>query len=211
MSQLSKSFPPGLRYDIIYNPTEFISESVKEVIVTIFEAALLVIVVVILFLQTWRASIIPIVAIPVSLIGTFAVLAAFGFSLNNLSLFGLVLAIGIVVDDAIVVVENVERNLRAGMSPREAAHKTMDEVGGARVAIALVLSAVFVPAAFLPGIPGQFFRQFAVTIAASTVISLLVSLTLSPALCALLFKPHAAHAGDGNNLTRLLHAFFAWF
>ena len=211
MAELSKSFPPGLRYDIIYNPTEFISESVKEVIVTIFEAALLVIVVVILFLQTWRASIIPIVAIPVSLIGTFAVLAAFGFSLNNLSLFGLVLAIGIVVDDAIVVVENVERNLRAGMSPREAAHKTMDEVGGALVAIALVLSAVFVPAAFLPGIPGQFFRQFAVTIAASTVISLLVSLTLSPALCALLFKPHAAHAGDGNNLTRLLHAFFAWF
>ncbi|MGH6661986.1 MAG: efflux RND transporter permease subunit, partial [Rhodospirillales bacterium] len=211
MAELSKSFPPGLRYDIIYNPTEFISESVKEVIVTIFEAALLVIVVVILFLQTWRASIIPIVAIPVSLIGTFAVLAAFGFSLNNLSLFGLVLAIGIVVDDAIVVVENVERNLRAGMSPREAAHKTMDEVGGALVAIALVLSAVFVPAAFLPGIPGQFFRQFAVTIAASTVISLLVSLTLSPALCALLFKPHAAHAGDGNILTRLLHAFFAWF
>ena len=144
----------------------------------------------ILFLQTWRASIIPIVAIPVSLIGTFAVLAAFGFSLNNLSLFGLVLAIGIVVDDAIVVVENVERNLRAGMTPREAAHATMDEVGGALIAIALVLSAVFIPAAFIPGISGQFFRQFAVTIAAATMISCLVSLTLSPALCALLFKPH---------------------
>ena len=132
----------------------------------------LVVIVVILFLQTWRASIIPIVAIPVSLIGTFAVLAAFGFSLNNLSLFGLVLAIGIVVDDAIVVVENVERNLRAGMTPREAAHQTMDEVGGALIAIALVLSAVFIPAAFITGISGQFFRQFAVTIAAATVISL---------------------------------------
>jgi len=211
MAELSKSFPPGLKYDIVYNPTEFISESVNEVIVTIFEAVFLVVVVVILFLQTWRASIIPIVAIPVSLIGTFAVLAAFGFSLNNLSLFGLVLAIGIVVDDAIVVVENVERNLRAGLSPKDAAHRTMDEVGGALVAIALVLSAVFVPAAFLPGIPGQFFRQFAVTIAASTVISLLVSLTLSPALCALLFKPHAAHDGDGNVLVRLLHGFFARF
>ena len=145
---------------------------------------------VILFLQTWRASIIPIVAIPVSLIGTFAVLAAFGFSLNNLSLFGLVLAIGIVVDDAIVVVENVERNLRRGMTPREAAHRTMDEVGGALIAIALVLCAVFIPAAFIPGISGQFFRQFAVTIASATIISCFVSLTLSPAMCALLFKPH---------------------
>ena len=140
---------------------------------TIFEAVILVVIVVILFLQTWRASIIPIVAIPVSLIGTFAVLAAFGFSLNNLSLFGLVLAIGIVVDDAIVVVENVERNLRLGMSPREAAHRTMDEVGGALIAIALVLSAVFIPAAFIPGISGQFFRQFAVTIASATIISCL--------------------------------------
>ena len=164
----------------------------NEVIKTIYEAVGLVVIVVLLFLQTWRASIIPIIAIPVSLIGTFAVLAAFGFSLNNLSLFGLVLAIGIVVDDAIVVVENVERNLRAGMSPREAAHKTMDEVGGALVAIALVLAAVFIPAAFITGISGQFFRQFAVTIAAATGISLLVSLTLSPALCAMLFKPHVA-------------------
>jgi len=211
MAELAKTFPPGIQYDIIYNPTEFIAESVSEVIRTIFEATLLVIVVVILFLQTWRASIIPIVAIPVSLIGTFAVLAAFGFSLNNLSLFGLVLAIGIVVDDAIVVVENVERNLRAGLSPKAAAHKTMDEVGSALVAIALVLSAVFVPAAFLSGITGQFFRQFAVTIAASTVISLIVSLTLSPALCALLFKPHAAHAGGESAPIRLLHGFFAGF
>ncbi len=132
---------------------------------TIFEAVILVVLVVILFLQTWRASIVPIVAIPISLIGTFAVLAAFGFSLNNLSLFGLVLAIGIVVDDAIVVVENVERNLAEGLSPRDAAHRTIDEVGGALIAIALVLSAVFIPAAFIPGISGQFFRQFAITIA----------------------------------------------
>ena len=167
---------------------------------TIFEAVILVVIVVILFLQTWRASIIPIVAIPVSLIGTFAVLAAFGFSLNNLSLFGLVLAIGIVVDDAIVVVENVERNLRLGMSPNEAAHRTMDEVGGALIAIALVLSAVFIPAAFIRGISGQFFRQFAVTIAAATIISCLCSLTLSPALCALLFKPHDEHAARGSLL-----------
>ena len=211
MEELSKSFPAGIKYDIVYNPTDFIADSVNEVIVTIFEAVFLVVVVVVLFLQTWRASIVPIVAIPVSLIGTFAVLAALGYSLNNLSLFGLVLAIGIVVDDAIVVVENVERNLRAGLSPKDAAHKTMDEVGGALVAIALVLSAVFVPAAFLPGISGQFFRQFAVTIAASTVISLVVSLTLSPALCALLFKPHAVHTGGENILTRLVHAFFARF
>ena len=146
------------------------------------------VIVVILFLQTWRAAVIPIVAIPVSLIGTFAIMAALGFSLNNLSLFGLVLAIGIVVDDAIVVVENVERNLRQGLSPRDAAHRTMDEVGGALVAIALVLCAVFIPAALITGIQGQFYRQFAVTIAASTIISCLVSLTLSPALCALLLK-----------------------
>jgi HAE1 family hydrophobic/amphiphilic exporter-1 len=211
MDELAKSFPPGVKYDIVYNPTQFIRQSVQEVILTIFEAVLLVVVVVILFLQTWRASIVPIIAIPVSLIGTFAVLAALNFSLNNLSLFGLVLAIGIVVDDAIVVVENVERNLREGFTPREAAHKTMDEVGGALVAIALVLSAVFLPAAFLGGITGQFFRQFAVTIAASTVISLLVSLTLSPALCALLFKPHAEHAGQGSAPVRAMHAFFAWF
>ena len=199
MADLSKSFPTGLHYDIVYNPTVFISQSVEAVIQTMFEAVILVVVVIIVFLQTWRASIIPIVAIPVSLIGTFAVLAALGFSLNNLSLFGLVLAIGIVVDDAIVVVENVERNIREGLSPREAAYKTMEEVGGALIAIALVLSAVFIPSAFLTGITGQFFRQFAVTIATATAISLLVSLTLSPALCALLFKPHEADAGEAKH------------
>ena len=147
-------------------------------------------IVIILFLQSWRAAIIPIVAIPVSLIGTFFVMAAFGFSLNNLTLFGLVLAIGIVVDDAIVVVENVERYLRQGLSPRDAAHKTMDEVGGALIAIALVLCAVFIPTAFITGISGAFYRQFALTIAASTIISAIVSLTLSPALAALLLRPH---------------------
>ena len=155
MEELRKGFPAGLDYDIIYNPTEFIQQSVDEVIKTIFEAVALVVIVVILFLQTWRAAIIPIVAIPVSLIGTFAVMSALGFSLNNLSLFGLVLAIGIVVDDAIVVVENVERNLRQGLSPAEAAHRTMDEVGGALLAIALVLSAVFIPAALIAGIQGS--------------------------------------------------------
>jgi HAE1 family hydrophobic/amphiphilic exporter-1 len=211
MKDLARGFPPGVAYDIVYNPTEFIAESVREVMKTIWEAVVLVVIVVILFLQTWRASIVPIVAIPVSLIGTFAVLAAFGFSLNNLSLFGLVLAIGIVVDDAIVVVENVERNLRQGMSPREAAHRTMDEVGGALLAIALVLSAVFVPAAFIPGISGQFFRQFAVTIAASTCFSLLVSLTLSPALCAVLFKPHEEHPAKPSLLARPVVAFFRGF
>jgi HAE1 family hydrophobic/amphiphilic exporter-1 len=212
MKELSKDFPPGLRYDVVYNPTEFIAQSVDEVFTTIWEAVALVVVVVILFLQTWRASVVPIVAIPISLIGTFAVLAAFGYSLNSLSLFGLVLAIGIVVDDAIVVVENVERNLRLGMSPRDAAHETMDEVGGALVAIALTLSAVFIPAAFIPGISGEFFRQFAVTIAAATLISCLVSLTLSPALCALLFKPHRdGAAARGFVLLRPVHAFFAGF
>ncbi len=211
MVELSKAFPEGLRYDIVYNPTEFIAESVREVIKTIFEAVALVILVVILFLQTWRASIIPIVAIPVSLIGTFAVLAALGYSLNNLSLFGLVLAIGIVVDDAIVVVENVERNIRSGMSPREAAHRTMDEVGGALIAIALVLCAVFIPAAFITGISGQFFRQFAVTIASATIISCFVSLTLSPAMCALLFKPHTEGAHGGWAVMRPVRGFFRGF
>ena len=211
MADLSKSFPNGLRYDIVYNPTVFISQSVEAVITTMFEAVVLVVVVIILFLQTWRASVIPIVAIPVSLIGTFAMLAALGFSLNNLSLFGLVLAIGIVVDDAIVVVENVERNIREGLSPREAAYKTMEEVGGALIAIALVLSAVFIPSAFLTGITGQFFRQFAVTIATATAISLLVSLTLSPALCSLLFKPHEPTPAKQNMFARPIRAFFNGF
>jgi hydrophobe/amphiphile efflux-1 (HAE1) family protein len=190
METLAKDFPPGLAYTIIYDPTIFVGKSVKEVITTIFVAILLVVGVVFLFLQRWRAAIIPVIAIPVSLIGTFSVLYALGVSLNNLSLFGLVLAVGIVVDDAIVVVENVERNLELGMPPKEAAYKTMDEVGGALIAIALTLCAVFVPSAFLSGISGEFFRQFAITIAASTVISCFVSLTLSPALCAVLFKPH---------------------
>ncbi len=208
---LAKDFPSGLRYDVVYNPTEFIAQSVEAVIHTIYEAAILVVLVVIVFLQTWRASIIPIVAIPISLIGTFAVMAAFGFSLNNLSLFGLVLAIGIVVDDAIVVVENVQRNLEQGMSPKEAAHRTIDEVGNALVAIALVLGAVFIPAAFISGISGQFFRQFAVTIAAATAISCLVSLTLSPALCALLLKPPRAESGPRPLLLRPLYGFFNGF
>ena len=212
MKEMSKQFPQGLKYDIIYDTTIFISQSVHEVLRTIIEAIGLVVVVVILFLQTWRASIIPIVAIPISLVGTFTVLAAFGLSLNNLSLFGLVLAVGIVVDDAIVVVENVERNLRLGLSPREAAHKTMDEVGGALIAIALTLCAVFVPSAFISGISGQFFRQFAVTIAASTVVSAYVSLTLSPALCALLFKPHEdAHVAKAPLIARPILFFFNGF
>ena len=211
MQELSKSFPSGLKHDIVYNPTQFIAESVSEVFKTMLEAVILVVLVVILFLQNWRASVIPIVAIPISLIGTFTVMAAVGFSLNNLSLFGLVLAIGIVVDDAIVVVENVERNIREGMSPRDAAHETMNEVGGALIAIALVLTAVFIPAAFIPGISGQFFRQFAVTIASATMISCLVSLTLSPALCALLFKPHGAGGGKTMALAQPVQAFFRRF
>jgi len=190
MDQLSKRFPTGVKHDIIYNPTQFIQQSVDAVQETILEAVLLVVLVIILFLQTWRAAVIPLVAIPVSLIGTFFFMAAFGFTLNNLSLFGLVLAIGIVVDDAIVVVENVERNIAQGLSPREAAIRSMDEVGAALIAIALVLCAVFVPSAFITGISGQFYRQFALTIAGATIISLIVSLTLSPALCALLLKPH---------------------
>ena len=188
MDQLSKRFPAGVEHAIVYNPTQFIQESVNAVIETIGEAIILVVLVVILFLQTWRAAIIPIVAIPVSLVGTFFFMAMFGFTLNNLSLFGLVLAIGIVVDDAIVVVENVERNIEAGLSPRDAAYKSMDEVGAALIAIALVLCAVFVPSAFITGISGQFYRQFALTIAGATIISLIVSLTLSPAMCALLLK-----------------------
>jgi hydrophobe/amphiphile efflux-1 (HAE1) family protein len=190
MDQLATRFPAGLKTTIVYDPTQFIAESVRAVAETIFEAIVLVVLVVVLFLQTWRAAVIPIVAIPVSLVGTFFVMAAFGFSLNNLSLFGLVLAIGIVVDDAIVVVENVERNIATGLSTREAAIRSMDEVGTALIAIALVLCAVFVPAAFITGITGQFYRQFALTIAGATVISLIVSLTLSPAMCALLLRPH---------------------
>ena len=190
MEASRRDFPAGLSYSIVYNPTEFVGQSVREVIRTLFEAVGLVIVVVVVFLQTWRAAIIPVVAIPVSLIGCFLVMGATGLTFNTLSLFGLVLAIGIVVDDAIVVVENVERYIEQGMPPREAAHKTMDEVGGALLAIALVLCAVFVPTAFITGLQGSFYRQFAITIASATVISCFVSLTLSPALAALLLRPH---------------------
>jgi hydrophobe/amphiphile efflux-1 (HAE1) family protein len=204
MRDLKQDFPEGVAYTIVYDPTIFIRKSVHEVVVTIFVAILLVVGVVFIFLQTWRATIIPVVAIPVSLVGTFSILALLGISLNNLSLFGLVLAVGIVVDDAIVVVENIERNIRSGVSPLEAAHRTMDEVGGALIAIALTLCAVFVPSAFISGISGLFFRQFAVTIAASTIISCFVSLTLSPALCALLLKPHEAHMTARPGLGRRL-------
>ncbi len=190
MARVMATAPPGVNYRIAYNPTEFVGQSVEAVQHTLFEAMILVVVVVVLFLQTWRASLVPLVAIPVSLVGTFAVMKAFNFSLNNLSLFGLVLAIGIVVDDAIVVVENCERHLSEGSTPRDAAYATMDEVAGALIAIALVLIAVFVPAALITGITGQFYRQFALTIATATLISLLVSLTLSPALAALVLKPH---------------------
>jgi hydrophobe/amphiphile efflux-1 (HAE1) family protein len=198
LEDAAKSFPKGLEYRIIWNPTEFISESMSAVQQTLLEAMLLVVLVIIVFLQSWRAAVIPIVAIPVSLIGTFAVLLALGYSLNTLSMFGLVLAIGIVVDDAIVVVENVERNLEHGMTPSEAAHRSMDEVSAALVAIVLVLCAVFVPTTFLTGITGQFYRQFAVTIASSTIISLLLSLTLSPALAARLLKPKSDHRAESG-------------
>ncbi len=211
IDQLKKSFPTGVDTTIIYDPTIFVAKSVREVVTTIFVAIVLVVAVVILFLQTWRASLIPIIAIPISLVGTFTVLYALGISLNNLSLFGLVLAVGIVVDDAIVVVENVERNIAAGLSPTEAAHRTMDEVGGALISIALTLCAVFVPSAFLSGITGQFFRQFAVTIAASTVISCFVSLTLSPMLCALLLHGHATAPASRSLPARLLNVGFGAF
>jgi hydrophobe/amphiphile efflux-1 (HAE1) family protein len=215
-AELAKSFPEGMQYTIIYDPTQFIRQSVDAVIETIFEAIVLVVLVILLFLQTWRAAIIPIVAIPISLVGTFFLMSLFGFSLNNLSLFGLVLAIGIVVDDAIVVVENVERNIERGLSPREAAIRSMDEVGGALIAIALVLCAVFIPAAFITGISGQFYRQFALTIAGATVISLIVSLTLSPAMCALLLKPHKAQHQERwwekpiRGFFRLFNSGFGW-
>ncbi len=208
LAELRDRFPPGVDYRINYDTTNFVRASIKSVLHTLIEATLLVVLVVVVFLQTWRASIIPLLAVPVSLIGTLAVMKVAGFSLNNLSLFGLVLAIGIVVDDAIVVVENVERNVRKGLSPREAAIKAMEEVSGAVIAMSLVLCAVFVPTAFMGGITGQFYKQFALTIAASTVISAINSLTLSPALCAVLLKPH----GDrGDVFTRILDFLFGWF
>jgi len=185
--------PQGMDISVPYNPTEFVAASVESVQHTLFEAVILVVIVVMVFLQTWRAAIIPIVAIPVALVGTFAVQLALGYSINSLSLFALVLAVGIVVDDAIVVVENVERAIREGLTPREAAYRSMQEVSGALIAIGLVLVSVFVPTMFVPGIPGIFYRQFAVVIAAAAIISLLVSLTLSPAMAALLLKPHVEH------------------
>ena len=215
MAELSQSFPKGLEYRIVYNPTEFIEVSIKELYKSIFEAVGLVVIVMLLFLQTWRASLIPVLAIPVSLIGTFAVMQAFGFSINMLTLFGLVLAVGIVVDDAIVVVENVERRLREGVPSVEAARLSMNEVGTALIAIAIVLSAVFIPTAFVGGITGQFYRQFAVTIASATIISALVSLTLSPALAAIMFRHNGAAAGTGSRLGRIvsapIRAFFGGF
>ena len=189
LDQLRQRFPPGLKAVIAYNPTEYISDSLREVVKTLFEALLLVVLVVLIFLQSWRAAIVPVLAIPISLVGTFALMLAAGFSLNNLSIFGLVLAIGIVVDDAIVVIENISRLVEEGKDPRTAAHETMDEVGGALIGIALVLCAVFVPAGLITGITGQFYKQFALTIATATLISLLVSLTLSPSLAALLIQP----------------------
>jgi len=208
MKELRDRFPEGIEYRIVYDTTPFISESVNEVFYTLRDAIILVALVVLAFLQNWRAALIPLIAVPVAIIGTFAFMAALRYSLNNLSLFGLVLAIGIVVDDAIVVVENIERWLEQGVEPREAAHKAMDEVTGPVIAVALVLFAVFVPAAFLGGITGQFFRQFAVTIAVSTVISAFNSLTLSPALAAILLQPHGAKR---DPLTWLLDFLLGWF
>ncbi|MEO8367385.1 MAG: multidrug efflux RND transporter permease subunit, partial [Pseudoxanthomonas sp.] len=207
MEQISKTLPPGVEIKSVYDTTIFVRDSIKAVITTLLEATLLVVLVVILFLQTWRASIIPLIAVPVSIVGTFGVLYLLGFSINTLTLFGLVLAIGIVVDDAIVVVENVERNIEEGLSPLAAAHQAMREVSGPIIAIALVLCAVFVPMAFLSGVTGQFYKQFAVTIAISTVISAINSLTLSPALAALLLKPHDA-AKDAPS--RLIDRLFGW-
>ncbi|MET3440085.1 multidrug efflux pump [Variovorax paradoxus] len=207
MEELNKNMPEGLEYRIAYDPTQFVRASIESVIHTLLEAILLVVLVVILFLQTWRASIIPLLAVPVSVIGTFAVLHILGFSINALSLFGLVLAIGIVVDDAIVVVENVERNIEAGLTPREATYRAMREVSGPIIAIALVLVAVFVPLAFISGLTGQFYKQFAVTIAISTVISAINSLTLSPALAALLLR---GHDQPKDALTRGMDKVFGW-
>ena len=208
METLKRSFPPGMDYSIVYDPTRFVQTSIEKVVGTLLEAVFLVVLVVIIFLQTWRASIIPLLAVPISIVGTFAFLQLLGYSINTLTLFGLVLAIGIVVDDAIVVVENVERNIEAGLNAHDATVKAMREVSGPIVAIALVLCAVFVPLAFVPGLTGQFYKQFAVTIAISTVISAFNSLTLSPAMSALLLKPHGA---SKDRLTRAIDAVFGRF
>jgi multidrug efflux pump len=208
MIELKQNMPDGMDYSIVYDPTQFVRASIEAVVHTLLEAVALVVLVVILFLQTWRASIIPLIAVPVSIIGTFAVMHIFGFSINALTLFGLVLAIGIVVDDAIVVVENVERNIEQGLSPKNAAYQAMQEVTGPIVAIALVLIAVFVPLAFITGLTGQFYKQFALTVAISTVISAFNSLTLSPALAALLLKSHDA---PKDALTRGMDRLLGWF
>ena len=212
MEELKKNFPEGMDYGILYDPTQFVRQSIEAVLHTLLEAIALVVLVVILFLQTWRASLIPLIAVPVSVIGTFAVLLAFGFSINTLSLFGLVLAIGIVVDDAIVVVENVERHIAEGLSPREATKVAMSEVSRPIIAITLVLVAVFGPVAFVSGLTGEFYRQFALTIAISTVISAFNSLTLSPALAAVLLKPHGAQPDLlTRGMNRVLGRFFRRF
>ncbi|MGL6079764.1 efflux RND transporter permease subunit [Methyloversatilis discipulorum] len=208
MEELSADFPASVEYRIVYDPTQFVRASIKAVIVTLLEAVALVVLVVILFLQTWRASIIPLLAVPVSIVGTFSLMLGFGYSINALSLFGMVLAIGIVVDDAIVVVENVERNIAEGLSAREATYRAMQEVSGPIIAIALTLVAVFVPLAFMTGLTGQFYKQFAMTIAISTVISAFNSLTLSPALAAMLLKGHDAKP---DALTRAMNAVFGGF
>ena len=207
MADLKTRFPQGVEWSSVYDPTLFVRDSIREVVYTLLLATLMVVIVVVLFLQTWRASIIPLVAVPISIVGTFAVMLATGFSINTLSLFGLVLAIGIVVDDAIVVVENVERHIEEGLSPLDASHRAMEEVSGPIIAIALVLSAVFVPVAFISGLDGQFYRQFALTIAFSTLISAFNSLTLSPALAAVLLKPRGA-AEDAP--TRFMHKWLGW-
>ena len=207
MDEISTRFPDGVQYEAVYDTTIFVRDSIRSVVQTLLEAILLVVLVITLFLQTWRASVIPLLAVPVSVIGTFAALYLLGYSINTLTLFGLVLAIGIVVDDAIVVVENVERNIEEGLAPKAAAHQAMKEVSGPIIAIGLVLCAVFVPMAFLSGVTGQFYRQFAVTIAISTVISTINSLTLSPALAAMLLKPHDA---PKDRLTRWLDATLGW-
>lgn len=207
MADIKVNMPDGIDFQIVYDTTQFVRASINAVVHTLLEAVLLVVLVVILFLQTWRASIIPLAAVPVSIVGTFAVLQVLGFSINALSLFGLVLAIGIVVDDAIVVVENVERNIEKGLSPRQATYRAMQEVSGPIIAIALVLVAVFIPLAFISGLTGQFYKQFAVTIAISTVISAINSLTLSPALAALLLRDHHA---PKDRLTRIMDTLFGW-
>jgi hydrophobe/amphiphile efflux-1 (HAE1) family protein len=212
MEELAKRFNPGLTYRIDYDTSTFVVQSLEEVVVTLIIAIILVVLVVIIFLQTWRAAVIPLIAIPVSLIGTFAALYCLGYSLNNLSLFGIVLAIGIVVDDAIVVVENCERHLRDGLSPKDAARKAMDEVSGPVIAVAVVLTAVFLPSTFLPGISGQFYRQFAVTIAVSTLISAFNSLTVSPALCGVLLRGEVKGGTRVNGLfDRTVGSFFRAF